>query len=158
MEYYIRQASEKDIDQIQWIRRAVKENILSNPELVSNEDCRIFITQRGRGWVAVSEELILGFAIADLEDDNIWALFVHPDHEKQGIGKQLHDAMLNWYFYRGKTWVWLSTDPATRAAGFYESQHWKRTGKLPNGEIKFEMTVDQWRDRTKEGNDTHKKS
>jgi GNAT superfamily N-acetyltransferase len=158
MEYYIRQASEKDIDQIQWIRRAVKENILSNPELVSNEDCRIFITQRGRGWVAVSEELILGFAIADLEDDNIWALFVHPDHEKQRIGKQLHDAMLNWYFDRGKTWVWLSTDPATRAAGFYESQHWKRTGKLPNGEIKFEMTVGQWRDRTKEGNDTHKKS
>ena len=148
MIFSIREASEKDIDQIQVIRRAVKENILTDPKLVSNEDCRIYITQRGKGWVAVSNDAILGFAIADLEDNNIWALFIHPDHEKQGIGKQLHDTMLDWYFETGKRWVWLSTGPGTRAEGFYESHHWTRTGELDNGEIKFEMTADQWRNNT----------
>ena len=145
MKITIREASEKDIDQIQQVRRSVMENVLSDPELVSNEDCRIYLTERGKGWVAVSKDVILGFAIADLKDNNIWALFIHPDHEKKGLGKQLHDRMLNWYFDTGKSWVWLSTDPGSRAEGFYESQNWKRTGKLSNGEIKFEMTLDKWR-------------
>ena len=158
MEFSIREATEKDIDQIQLIRRAVKENILPDPEIVSNEDCRIYITQRGKGWVAESNDVILGFAIADLEDNNIWALFIHPDHEKQGIGKQLHDTMLSWYFDTGKSWVWLSTDPGTRAEGFYNSHNWTRTEELPNGEIKFKMTAEAWRDRTKEGYDTHKQT
>ena len=148
MKFSIRQATVKDIDQIQMIRRAVKENVLSNPMLVTNEDCRIYITQKGKGWVAVSNEDILGFAIADLEEENVWALFVHPDHENKGIGKQLHDTMLNWYFGQGKSRVWLSTDPCTRAADFYESQNWKRSGEMPNGEIKFEMSSQQWKRRT----------
>ena len=71
MIFSIREASEKDIDQIQVIRRAVKENILTDPKLVSNEDCRIYITQRGKGWVAVSNDAILGFAIADLEPSKL---------------------------------------------------------------------------------------
>ncbi len=145
MKFSIREATIADIDQIQLIRRMVKENILSNPELVSNEDCKTFITRRGKGWVALSNDEILGFAIADLKDNNIWALFVHPNHEKKGIGKKLHETMLEWYFDNGKPKVWLSTDPGTRAEQFYKEQGWTRTEKLPNGEIKFEMTVDEWR-------------
>ena len=141
MKFLIREATVKDIDQIQMIRRAVKENILSNPELVTDEDCKTFIAQRGKGWVAVSEHEILGFAIVDMQNDNVWALFMHPDHEKKGIGKQLHDIMLKWYFDTGKTKIWLSTEPKTRAEGFYRSHHWKETELLPNGEIKFEMTA-----------------
>jgi GNAT superfamily N-acetyltransferase len=41
---------------------------------------------------------LVGFAIADLVDNNIWALFIHPGFEKLGIGKKLHDEMVNWYF------------------------------------------------------------
>ena len=145
MKFSIRQATIEDIDQIQLIRRMVKENILLNPQLVSNEDCKTFITKRGKGWVALSNDEILGFAIADLKDNNIWALFVHPNHEKKGIGKKLHDTMLEWYFDYGKSKVWLSTDPGTRAEKFYKKQGWTRKVKLPNGEIKFEMTSDEWR-------------
>ena len=148
LKFSIREATAEDISQIQRIRRAVKENVLSNPGLVTDEDCKTYLTQRGKGWVAVSNGEMLGFAIADLEDENIWALFVHPDHEKKGIGKQLHDTMLNWYFDQGKSRVWLSTDPGTRAEGFYESNTWKRSGELPNGEIRFEMTAEQWSERT----------
>lgn len=40
----IREAEIRDIQQIQIVRNAVKENTLSDPSLVSDEDCREFIT------------------------------------------------------------------------------------------------------------------
>lgn len=145
MAFSIREATAGDIGQLQRIRRMVRENVLSNPDLVTDEVCRTYITQRGKGWVAEAGDKILGFAIADLKDSNIWALFVHPDHEKKGIGKALHDTMLEWYFNSGKSRVWLSTGPGTRAEGFYVKQHWQRMGVLASGEIKFELTLDNWR-------------
>ena len=47
----IREAKIEDIPQIQWVRNAVKENMLSDPGLVTDDDCRLFITERGKGWV-----------------------------------------------------------------------------------------------------------
>jgi len=70
-----REANISDIKQIQRVRHSVKENILSNPDLVTDEDCKDFITIRGKGWVCEIDELIVGFAVADLRDNNIWALF-----------------------------------------------------------------------------------
>ena len=148
MKFSIREATPGDIAQMQLIRRMVKENILSNPGLVTDEICRTYLTERGKGWVAEAGDQILGFAIADLKDSNIWALFVHPDHEKKGIGRALHDTMLDWYFKNGKTRAWLSTGPGTRAEGFYKKLHWERTGKRPNGEVEFELTLDTWRKYT----------
>jgi ribosomal protein S18 acetylase RimI-like enzyme len=37
---------------------------------------------------------IVGFSIADVQANNIWALFVHPAYEDKGIGKHLHGLML----------------------------------------------------------------
>lgn len=91
----IREANSEDIDQIQIVRNAVKENTLSNPNLVTDEDCRIFLTERGKGWVCEINNQIIGFSISDLKDHDIWALFVHPNFDKQGVGKQLHDIMLD---------------------------------------------------------------
>lgn len=78
----IREATVNDIPQIQLVRNSVKENMLSNPALVSDEDCRVFLTERGKGWVCEIDGRIVGFSIADLKENNIWALFVHPDAEK----------------------------------------------------------------------------
>ena len=38
----IREANIDDMKQIQIVRNAVKENVLSNPDLVTDEDCRLF--------------------------------------------------------------------------------------------------------------------
>ncbi len=141
----IRTAEIRDIPQIQKVRHSVKENVLSDPSLVTDKDCVVFLTKRGKGWVAELNEEIVGFAIADLEEDNIWALFVHPDAEAKGIGSQLHKIMLDWYFEQGKSFVWLSTDPGTRAERFYEWQGWQRITELSNGEVKFEMKAEDWR-------------
>ena len=140
-----REAIIEDIVQIQFVRNAVKENRLSNPALVTDKDCAAYLTQRGKGWVCLKNDTIVGFAIADLQDNNIWALFVSPEFEGQNIGKTLHTIMLNWYFAQTKETVWLSTTPHTRAEKFYRLCGWKETGTYGKGEIKFEMSYNDWK-------------
>ncbi|HJS55577.1 MAG TPA: GNAT family N-acetyltransferase [Chitinophagaceae bacterium] len=140
----IRAAEIKDIYQIQVVRNLVKENRLSDPALVPDKDVEEYLTTRGRGWVCEIKNQVVGFAIADLVDNNVWALFIHPDFEKAGIGKKLHDEMLNWYFSQTDKTVWLGTAPKTRAERFYRRAGWKEVGAHGKGEIKFEMTKNEW--------------
>lgn len=140
----IRSATINDIKEIQVIRNLVKENRLSDPSLVPDHDVEDYIMRRGKGWVCENESGLLGFAIADLVDHNIWALFVHPDYEGKGVGKVLHDAMMNWYFDTTDQPVWLGTAPGTRAEKFYRKAGWRENGMHGKGEIKFEMTKEEW--------------
>lgn len=140
----IREAKIEDIRQIQVVRNAVKENMLSNPNLVTDEDCEEFMTVLGKGWVCEIDGQIAGFSIVDLRDRNVWALFVHPDFEMQGIGRKLHDVMLDWYFAQTKAPIWLGTAPKTRAETFYRMSGWKETGTHGKGEVKFEMDYNEW--------------
>jgi GNAT superfamily N-acetyltransferase len=139
-----REATLQDIPQIQIVRHAVKENVLSDPGLVTDIDCANYLVNRGKGWVCELDGKIIGFAIADLADDNIWALFVDPHFEQQGIGRKLHELMLDWYFAQGKNKVWLGTSPNTRAVSFYNKAGWVETGIHGKGEIKFEMRSEEW--------------
>ena len=109
-----RVAAVEDIQQIQIVRNAVKENVLSDPGLVTDNDCIEFITIRGKGWVCEIENKIVGFAIVDLKENNIWALFIDPSFEKRGVGRQLHDTMLDWYFTQTTETVWLGDRKSTR--------------------------------------------
>ncbi len=52
--------------------------------------------------------------------------------------------MLDWYFDKTKENVWLTTAPNTRAEIFYRKSGWSETALKQNGEIKFEMTYDEW--------------
>ncbi len=140
----IREATTSDIAQMQVVRNSVKENILFNPALVTVEDYVVYLTQRGKGWVCETNGVIAGFAIVDLVNNNIWALFLHPDYEGKGIGLKLHDTMLHWYFNQTQTTVWLGTSPQTRAEKFYRKRGWIQTG-MHGDELKFEMTYDRWR-------------
>jgi GNAT superfamily N-acetyltransferase len=140
----IREATIEDIEQIQIVRNAVKENTLSNPQLVTDQDCEEYLTKRGKGWVSVIDEQVVGFSIVDVQSNNIWALFLDPDFEKSGIGRQLHDTMLDWYFNQTQTSVWLGTSPKTRAESFYRKAGWIEVGKHGKGEIKFEMSYSSW--------------
>ena len=134
-----REAQPGDIAQIQTVRNLVKENTLSNSALVSDKDVEEFLFMRGKGWVCEIDKLVVGFAIVDLKEHNIWALFVPPDHDTKGIGKKLHGLMMRWYFTQTKETVWLGTAPGTRAEKFYRMQGWKEVGVHGKGEIKFEM-------------------
>lgn len=144
MDKIFREATLKDIPQIMEVRFLVRENRLSDPSLVTVEDCIDYIENRGNGWVCEDEGEIVGFSIVDLIDCNIWALFVHPDFDQQGIGKKLHNIMLEWYFQKTKKTLWLGTDQGTRAETFYRKAGWVEIGTHGKNEIKFEMTQEKW--------------
>jgi GNAT superfamily N-acetyltransferase len=139
-----REAEPADINQIQFVRNAVKENRLSNPSLVPDKDVEEYMTNRGKGWVCEVDKKIVGFAIVDLIENNVWALFVLPEFEAKGIGKRLHRIMMEWYFLHTQEKIWLGTDPNSRAYYFYKMQGWKEVGFYGKGEIKFEMDITAW--------------
>ena len=140
-----REAVISDIKDIQFVRSQVKENLLSAPQIVSDQDCEDFLIRRGKGWVCESGGRVVGFGIVDLLTNNIRALFVLPEYEGCGIGKKLHDMMLHWYFNQTQKDVWLGTAPDTRAGKFYEKAGWKVTGTINNDETRFEMSYEKWK-------------
>lgn len=141
----LREARLTDIPQMQRVRVSVKENTLSNPGLIKEKDYREYLSERGKGWLYEEDNVVVGFAIIDRVDNNVWALFIHPVSERKGIGRSLHKAMLDWYFSKTSDTIWLSTAPYTRAEKFYRKAGWKQNGFQPNGEIRFEMNIEDWK-------------
>lgn len=139
-----RQAIPEDIPQIQIVRNSVKENQLSNPNLIPDDLVEEFITKRGKGFVCEIDKKIVGFSIVDFVENNVWALFLLPEFEGKGIGKKLHQLMLDEYFSKTKETIWLSTEANSRAETFYKKQGWKNAGFHGN-EVKFEMSFEDWR-------------
>jgi GNAT superfamily N-acetyltransferase len=139
-----REAGIADITGMHVVRVAVLENRLSNPNLITSQDYEEFIIRRGKGWICEINGEIVGFAIVDTVDKNVWALFIDPAWEGKGIGKKLHDIMIDWYFDQTKDTIWLGTAPGTRAEEFYRRAGWKEAG-MHGKEVKFEMSADDWR-------------
>ena len=139
-----RQAIPEDIPQIQIVRNSVKENQLSNPNLIPDELVEEFITKRGKGFVCEIDKKIVGFSIVDFVENNVWALFLLPEFEGKGIGKKIHQLMLDEYFSKTKETIWLSTEANSRAETFYKKQGWKNAGFHGN-EVKFEMSFEDWK-------------
>lgn len=140
----VREAKTNDISRMHKVRVAVRENILPDPNLITAKEYEDFMVRRGKGWVCEQDNLIVGFSIVSVLDKNVWALFVEPGFEGKGAGKRLHDEMMNWYFSQTDETIWLGTAPKTKAERFYRKAGWKQTGVRPNGEIRFEMTKNDW--------------
>ena len=139
-----RQAIPEDIPQIQIVRNSVKENHLSNPNLIPDDLVEEFITKRGKGFACEIDKKIVGFSIVDFVENNVWALFLLQEFEGKGIGKKLHQLMLDEYFSKTKETIWLSTEVNSRAEIFYKKQGWKNAGFHGN-EVKFEMSFEDWK-------------
>lgn len=99
----------------------------------------MFITIRGKGWVCEIDKQIVGFVFVDLKENNIWALFLDPKFESNGIGQVLHNTMVDRYFTQKKN-VWLGTAINTRAGKFYRKADWSEVGSHGAKEIKFELS------------------
>jgi GNAT superfamily N-acetyltransferase len=140
-----REAQSVDIPQMQIVRNSVKENPLSNPALVPDKDVDDYINHRGKGWVCIVDNKVVGFAIVSISDSNVWALFIQPGFDKKGIGRKLHDLMMHWYFSQTNNTIWLGTAPNTRAEMFYRRAGWTEIGTHGKGEIKFEMRAADWK-------------
>ena len=136
--YMLRAARASDIPAIQRVRASVKENRLVST-IITDEDVRTAIEDTGRGWIVEQEGEIVAFAIGNAITGNIWALFVHPEYEGRGYGRQLHDTMVDWLWAAGVGSLWLTTEPGTRAQRFYEAAGWRLTGPADRGELRYEL-------------------
>ncbi len=134
----IREMLHSDVPAAHAIRLRVRENRLSDPSVVTEQDYHDFMARDTMSWVHELDGVITGFVMVDVEKQNLWALFVAPEHEGKGIGRALHEVMLIWYFQRSDTLL-LSTDPNTRAEGFYRKRGYQHCGHSKNGESLFEL-------------------
>ena len=136
----IRQAIAADVPRIWEIRFAVKENRLSSPGLVTDADVQRCLDD-GEMWVCDEDGRIKGFSASDSRDGSIWALFIDPLYEGQGLGQALLAeacAKLRAAGYRVMT---LSTGPGTRAERFYRRNGWEAQGLSAKGEVIFTKPV-----------------
>ena len=138
----VRLATVTDFPAMHRIRMAVRENILSRPEAITEADYIRAVTELGRGWVAEEKSgEMAGFAIA-YRDGHIWAMFVDPAKEGRGHARALHAAMVQWLREIGVTRAHLSTEPGTRAETFYRKQGWQAGSLTKHGELAFELPLD----------------
>jgi ribosomal protein S18 acetylase RimI-like enzyme len=135
----IRTMMPSDVPAAHVIRLRVRENKLSDPSVVTEQDYHDFMARDTRSWVCEVDGALAGFVMVDVEEQNLWALFVAPEHEFKGIGRALHEVMIAWYF-NGCDKLRLSTAPNTRAAAFYRKAGYRDMGPTSNGrELIFEL-------------------
>ncbi|MBL8268219.1 GNAT family N-acetyltransferase [Steroidobacter sp.] len=139
MNQNLRQARASDAAAMHRVRMSVHENRLVSIQL-TERDYQVAIEQTGRGWVVEQDGAIVAFAIGDVTDGSIWALFVEPGHEAKGYGRELHDVMVAWLWQQGHEQLSLTTEPGTRAERFYEKAGWQRAGITDRGEVRFELS------------------
>jgi GNAT superfamily N-acetyltransferase len=141
----VREAIAEDLPAISRVRTSVHENHLSVEQLrergITNGSIAASFLADSKGWVAVRGQDIVAFAIADRAERSIFALFVLPDYEGQGLGSRLLDMALQWLRRNGITLVWLTTGAGTKAAGFYERRGWIATGRATHGDVRYELAL-----------------
>lgn len=135
-----REAELADIPRLQVIRAAVRENVLSNPGLVTVPDYEEHIAGPGRSWVCEEDAVILGFSSAHPQQKSIWALFIDPAHERRGIGRELLDRAVAWLWSHPELdAIRLTTAVGTRADQFYRAAGWTDVGRSRSGEVIFTL-------------------
>jgi GNAT superfamily N-acetyltransferase len=134
-----RLATDADIPAMAAIRLAVTENRLRDPGRITVAMYRDYLDGVGRSWVCEDDGVIAGFASADREQGSIWALFIDPAREGQGIGKRLLALAVEDLFEQGHEQIVLSTSADTRADIFYESQGWERGKMKDDIEVQYSL-------------------
>ena len=137
----IRPATTSDISDIFAIRTSVRENRLSLEQLrhmgITEESISSIISGQDCAWIAEVNDMAVGFAMADVEEGCVFALFVRQEWGNQGVGKQLMEKVESFLLARHEA-IWLETDGSSRAAGFYAHLGWKPAAELENGDVRFE--------------------
>jgi GNAT superfamily N-acetyltransferase len=138
-----RVAQESDIPAIFDVRTSVRQNHLSLEQLaqrgITPESIRDMLRSTSRAWVAEEDGQVVAFAMANAEEATVWAMFVRPEYEGRGIGRELMRLAEEWLFSHGCGEIWLRTDrdPQVRANGFYQCLGWTSIGVQEDGQIQY---------------------
>ena len=85
--------------------------------------------------VAVGSRVV-GFAMGNRDDGEMWVIAVLKEFEDRGIGRRLLGFVEEWLFAEGWEEIWLTTDPdeTFRAVGFYRRLGWRDWKLEPDGD------------------------
>ena len=134
----VRIATVADVPAMKHIRDNVRENALVSGR-IEEADYEQAITVDGRAWVAVDDDVVVGFACGRLVQRDIWALFLRESHERRGIGNALLATVEAWMFGEGVERIVLTTEPGTRAEKLYRRRNWQCDGANAAGELQFSL-------------------
>jgi GNAT superfamily N-acetyltransferase len=137
MRLTMRPARPSDIDAMHRLRLSVRENRLGASSGIDHASYAPFV-DGAAAWVAYGDRKLAGFAAVERDTLTVWALFVAPEAEGQGVGRALLREMLSWAAGAGLDRLRLSTAVGSRAEGFYRAAGWREAGFTPQGELRFE--------------------
>lgn len=139
--FEIRPALPADAAAMMEIRTSVRENVITAErleELDINEASLVEkLVSSYSGFCAVDNGRVLGFGMGDRLSGEVWALFVRPEAEGNGLGSRLLEAVLEDLKEAGHTAATLVTEVETRAYGFYVDRGWKHDGYNHLGEARL---------------------
>lgn len=131
-----REVREGDIEELFDVRGATRENAISREGLAARGITPASVAESlaaatTKGWLCACESRIVGFCMGDSDAGEVLVLAVLPEFEGRGIGKTLLSLAVGWLRSFGPTRIWLgaSSDPETRAYGFYRSLGWRPVGE-----------------------------
>lgn len=142
----LRAAAASDVSALFDIRLSVTENAMTLEELaevgVTPESVRAALETEARAWLAEVDGRPVAFVMADNEEGCVFAMFVRPGFEGQGLGRALMDEAER-YLFQGHDVLWLNTgeDTGIRAHGFYRRLGWRMAGPAGNRETRYEKTA-----------------
>ena len=144
----LRPALANDTEALFNIRCSVLENHQSREELaelgITHQSINEMI-EAGDHVTTIAEQdgQPVGFSMARISEAYVFACFVKPDFENNGVGRALMAAAEKGLRENGVEKAWLSTgsEPGLRAAGFYLHLGWYKDGFLDDGQIVFRKTL-----------------
>jgi GNAT superfamily N-acetyltransferase len=126
-----REIEPRDVATLFAVRVATRENALSLDELAAlgiiEESVLAILGASHRGWLCEADGRVIGFAMGNRENGEMWVIALLPEFEGRGIGAALMARVEEWLWSEGWSEIWLTTDvdPALRAYGFYRRLGWE---------------------------------
>jgi len=89
--------------------------------------------------VAEVDGRCVGFAMGEVPESYVFAVFVRPSDEGRGVGRALLRVVEEEFARRGVDEAWLATgtEESLRALGFYRHHGWVDAGVMEDGQLRM---------------------
>jgi GNAT superfamily N-acetyltransferase len=130
MNYSYHPLQDSDLRAVYEIRFSATENLIHEEHVkyLQREQALEDIRQGG-GWICRQNGREIGFCLPlFIPEPYLGAIFVLPEFQGRGVGKQLMKLALEWFQKKGAKNVILETDKGSKAENFYRHLGWKENG------------------------------
>ncbi|MCU1775857.1 GNAT family N-acetyltransferase [Pseudomonas sp. 14P_5.3_Bac1] len=145
MQMLIRVATPDDIDTLFAIRTSVVQNHLSREQMTALGITPQVLADSIRAapcvWIAEMEGRPAAFSMVDRAAGEVFAMFVQPGYEGQGLGRRLM-AVAEAALFEQHERLFLITDgrDEIRANGFYQRLGWSMVDRLEGDDVRYEKS------------------